>query len=85
MSRSATVVIAYLMWKNGWNALDAFECVQDARPVAWPNVGFYDQLIQWSALEYNFINKETNKPYSEFLEFCTSHQLHTSEDGPGDL
>jgi len=44
ISRSATVVIAYLMWKHGYNLDDAFLMVKTKRAVIDPNVGFMRQL-----------------------------------------
>ncbi|GFP88316.1 protein-tyrosine-phosphatase mkp1 [Phtheirospermum japonicum] len=46
VSRSTSLVIAYLMWKNGQNFDDAFEFVKKARGVTNPNVGFACQLLQ---------------------------------------
>ena len=43
-SRSATIVIAYLMWKNKMKFDVAFQLVQQLRPIVWPNEGFKDQL-----------------------------------------
>eukprot|EP00798_Chlamydomonas_sp_ICE-L_P017618 gene17618-23955_t len=48
VSRSATIVIAYLMWRTGATYDDAFATVKTARGVANPNiVGFCCQLLQW--------------------------------------
>ncbi|KAL3644483.1 hypothetical protein CASFOL_009663 [Castilleja foliolosa] len=46
VSRSTSLVIAYLMWKNGQNFDGAFEFVKKARGVTNPNVGFACQLLQ---------------------------------------
>ncbi|XP_047332575.1 dual specificity protein phosphatase 1-like [Impatiens glandulifera] len=46
-SRSATIVVAYLMKKHGMSASKALELVRSKRPVASPNSGFMQQL-------YNF-------------------------------
>ncbi|XP_073053422.1 dual specificity protein phosphatase 1 isoform X2 [Primulina eburnea] len=43
-SRSVTVVVAYLMFKNGMPLLEALEHVKILRPVASPNLGFMSQL-----------------------------------------
>ena len=55
-SRSATIVIAYLMWKNKMKFDDALQLVQKLRPIVWPNEGFKDQLKLFEKLlnEYNY-------------------------------
>eukprot|EP00249_Psilotum_nudum_P012780 c23979_g1_i1 orf=501-1937(-) len=47
VSRSATLVIAYLMWRNRLCFEDAFEEVKGRRSIANPNMGFIFQLLQW--------------------------------------
>jgi hypothetical protein len=44
VSRSASIVIAYLMWKEGLSFDQAYADVQRARPMISPNVGFVEQL-----------------------------------------
>ncbi|KAG8383249.1 hypothetical protein BUALT_Bualt05G0164700 [Buddleja alternifolia] len=46
VSRSTSLVIAYLMWKEGKSFDDAFQHVKSARGVTNPNVGFACQLLQ---------------------------------------
>lgn len=46
VSRSTSLVIAYLMWKERQSFDDAFQHVKAARGVANPNVGFACQLLQ---------------------------------------
>ena len=43
-SRSASVVIAYIMWAQKKSYEDAFNFVNKKRPVAFPNFGFREQL-----------------------------------------
>ena len=43
-SRSATIVIAYLMWYKKWKYEEAFEFVKSKRFIAFPNKGFQEQL-----------------------------------------
>lgn len=47
VSRSAALVIAYLMWKTGRNYEEVFQSVKDVRGVVNPNIGFICQLLQW--------------------------------------
>ena len=49
VSRSATLVIAYVMWKRGLAYDDALELVRAARPTVNPNIGFACALLQWGA------------------------------------
>ena len=44
VSRSSTIVIAYIMWKNKKNLIDAINFVKSKRPEIFPNSGFIDQL-----------------------------------------
>jgi protein-tyrosine phosphatase len=48
MSRSVTIVIAYLMNVRKWDLKTAFLFVRDKRPVACPNIGFMRQLNKLS-------------------------------------
>jgi len=49
MSRSATLVIAYLMIENRWHYEEAYNFIKKRRPIIQPNIGFIKQL---KALEY---------------------------------
>lgn len=46
VSRSTSLVIAYLMWREGQSFEDAFQFVKTARGVTNPNMGFACQLLQ---------------------------------------
>lgn len=46
VSRSTSLVIAYLMWREGQSFDDAFQYVKSARGIADPNMGFACQLMQ---------------------------------------
>ncbi|PNY10114.1 protein tyrosine phosphatase MKP1-like [Trifolium pratense] len=45
VSRSTSLVIAYLMWREGQSFEDAFHYVKNARGVTNPNMGFACQLL----------------------------------------
>ena len=47
MSRSATMCIAYLMYKERLAYLEARRIVGDARPMIEPNDGFVEQLLAY--------------------------------------
>ncbi|XP_057417363.1 protein-tyrosine-phosphatase MKP1-like [Lotus japonicus] len=46
VSRSTSLVIAYLMWREGQSFEDAFHYVKNMRGVTNPNMGFACQLLQ---------------------------------------
>ncbi|XP_043724719.1 protein-tyrosine-phosphatase MKP1-like [Telopea speciosissima] len=46
VSRSTSLVIAYLMWRDGQSFEDAFQFVKAARGITNPNMGFACQLLQ---------------------------------------
>ncbi|KAL8093348.1 hypothetical protein AgCh_035283 [Apium graveolens] len=46
VSRSTSLVIAYIMWREGKNFDDAFQYVKTARGITDPNMGFACQLLQ---------------------------------------
>jgi atypical dual specificity phosphatase len=47
VSRSASVVSAYLMWRYGWSVMDSVGFVKRKRPVAEPSYGFLGQLGEY--------------------------------------
>ena len=49
-SRSATIVIAYLMWKNKMVFDKAYDFVRQKRPRIYPNFGFRQQLQMFEKL-----------------------------------
>lgn len=48
ISRSATVVCAYLIAEQGMTASAAIDFVRSKRPIICPNVGFQRQLIEYA-------------------------------------
>ncbi|KAF3665159.1 Protein-tyrosine-phosphatase MKP1 [Capsicum annuum] len=46
ISRSTSLVIGYLMWREGQSFDDAFEYVKAVRGIADPNIGFACQLLK---------------------------------------
>lgn len=53
MSRSASVVIGYLMWKNKLPLRDAIALTRKGRPRVLPNAGFLCQLLEFGKLGCN--------------------------------
>jgi protein-tyrosine phosphatase len=57
ISRSASIVIAYLMWKEKLSFSEAKEFVKSRRPAIYPNSGFEMQLSKFEKLmkENNYV------------------------------
>ncbi|EFJ25293.1 hypothetical protein SELMODRAFT_27743, partial [Selaginella moellendorffii] len=49
VSRSAALVIAYMMWRDRKNFDQAFDRMKSLRGSTNPNLGFVFQLMQWQA------------------------------------
>jgi len=47
VSRSVTVVTAYLMKQHGWSRDETLALVRQRRPQARPNPAFMDLLAEW--------------------------------------
>jgi protein-tyrosine phosphatase len=54
ISRSASFVIAYLMYSEKLAFKEAAAAVKEVRPVICPNPGFVLQLKEWEKLEHEF-------------------------------
>lgn len=58
VSRSASLCIGYLMWKQRIPYLEAQETLAAARPCINPNPGFVAQLREFEGLDYDFTKWE---------------------------
>ncbi len=71
VSRSATVLIAYVMRAYRWSFLTALTFVEEKRKVR-PNSNFKDQLHVWEQVEYEIWEDQERKipkvPYAAFLK-----------------
>jgi dual specificity phosphatase 12 len=71
VSRSPTIVIAYLMWKRGLKFEDALAMVKEKRKIK-PSANFIKQLQIWEQVGYEiWENSETKvpkAPYQAYLE-----------------
>ncbi|PSN65178.1 tyrosine protein phosphatase 3 [Corynespora cassiicola Philippines] len=65
-SRSATMVIAYLMWKFGLGWEEALVKLCEGRPVCDPNPGFKEQLGVYERMLKSKDEGESNKIYKEW-------------------
>ena len=68
ISRSASVVIGFIMEEMNINLDTALRYVQSNRSKVKPNAGFQEQLILWWSLRYNVLDEE-GKPKPEYIEW----------------
>ena len=68
MSRSATLVIAYLMKSKKWPLSSALSEVKGKRPCVCPNEGFMDQLRLFEAMRFRL-----DKSFLAFKLYKLSH------------
>lgn len=67
-SRSATIVVAYLMWKYHVTWEQGLEQLCEGRPVCDPNLGFKEQLQAYGKMLKAKDEKEANIIYQTWLE-----------------
>ena len=60
ISRSPTIVIAYLMKKLNLKLVDAYEKVREKRPIIAPNIVFMNQLMDYETK----LTEKMSKNYS---------------------
>ncbi|KPA74795.1 putative Dual-specificity protein phosphatase [Leptomonas pyrrhocoris] len=75
-SRSATIVLAYLIYTNGWSVAEAMKYVATRRPCVEPNIGFMEELRK---LQGSLPSEERTKRYSELCWFMRNLDALTSE------
>ena len=74
-SRSASIVIAYIMWDHKKTFDDAFNFVNKIRPVAFPNFGFreqlkiFEKLLKENDYDINKIDFNNLKKYGKSIYF----------------
>ncbi len=64
-SRSATIVIAYIMNRMKYTYEEAYKLVKSARSIIFPNMGFVKQLKQYNAILYENAKKEDFKKFGD--------------------
>ncbi|VDO05842.1 unnamed protein product [Rodentolepis nana] len=68
ISRSATIVLAYLMKYQRLNLAEAYNRVMSIRPCIQPNLGFWRQLIAYEESLYGYRTMRINEDgYLEFV------------------
>lgn len=68
-SRSVTIVLAYLMYKNKYTVQEALSFVRQKRPIINPNYGFVCQLYKLQDTLHNLDNLD----YSSIINKNTEH------------
>ena len=76
-SRSATVVIAYLMYKHHYKLEKAFFKVKSKRDCINPHLGFLAQLKLFEAMEYTI--DLNNVQYKMFRLYCASERMRKAK------
>ncbi|KAL8833676.1 MAG: hypothetical protein Q9176_007877 [Flavoplaca citrina] len=74
ISRSVTIVCAFVMQRWGLKRSDAKQMVKSKRNVANPNSAFYTQLKVWGNCDYNIrsaISINGVKPFKEAYAVCS--------------
>jgi len=74
ISRSSTIVIAYLMQAMQFSLTEAFKYVREKRPIISPNDGFSRQLQV-----YQDILSSNNCATAEQIEFLSGYKKTTSD------
>jgi dual specificity phosphatase 12 len=67
-SRSATMVVAYLMWRDGKTWEEALEQLCEGRPVCDPNIGFKEQLGVYQEILKAKDEKDADAIYRQWLK-----------------
>ncbi|GBG29137.1 Dual specificity protein phosphatase, putative [Hondaea fermentalgiana] len=59
ISRSATIILAYLIWKFNWSYADAVNFLKQKRNKVNPNIGFSMQLMTWATTRPSTVTRQT--------------------------
>jgi dual specificity phosphatase 12 len=61
ISRSATLVAAYLMWEHGWTRKETIQHITAKRNIVDPNEGFMDQLLVFEGVLQKLREQKNNQ------------------------
>lgn len=78
-SRSATAVIAYLMWKYGVGMDEGLQQLCEGRPVCFPNPGFLEQLAVWQTMLQEDSQPSRARIYEQWLQGRFKGEAHEWE------
>lgn len=71
VSRSTTLVISYLMWKNGMCFEEALQFAKDRRSIVSPNTGFLVKLMRWE----RHLSSPADSQVWAYLPFTSQYPL----------
>jgi dual specificity phosphatase 12 len=74
VSRSASIVIAYVMKTNNLDFEAALALVKSKRSIVYPNTGFREQLNLYNRLKFT-VNKESD----DYKQFCAKLEIKREE------
>lgn len=77
VSRSASIVAAYLMRTRHWTVEKALEFIRKARPAIGPNEGFLRQLSLYKRMQCRL--DTSHKAYKLYKLECVYHQVKTTK------
>ncbi|KAG5188493.1 protein-tyrosine phosphatase-like protein [Tribonema minus] len=83
MSRSASIVIAYLMKREGMSLLEALGFARERRPSVSPNSGFMAELARYEADLFDAVTSLSLAAY-RFDRFSTTTELAQGGKSAGD-
>lgn len=66
VSRSSTIILAFLVMSMGMRLLDAFFLLRSKRGIITPNIGFMDQLIKAEAMTHGGVASVSLQLYSRW-------------------
>jgi serine/threonine/tyrosine-interacting-like protein 1 len=62
ISRSTTLILAYLMKTYNATVYEAFKFLRHRRPIVCPNIGFLRQLIDYEYDLFSYVYSDPNDP-----------------------
>ncbi|KAA0193612.1 hypothetical protein HAZT_HAZT007549 [Hyalella azteca] len=83
ISRSATIVIAYLMYANREPMISSYQTLKSLRTIISPNLNFMGQLLEWeSFLRANSLESSEAKPCHQTVnnDICVSEKVSTKDE-----
>lgn len=84
VSRSATAILAYLIWAQGMAFNTALKLLWSKRPVVNPNAGFREQLRLWELLDCNLLTNDPECRFKEeYVDFTKKRALKSFTDADG--
>ncbi|KAH3767567.1 MAP kinase phosphatase [Pelomyxa schiedti] len=73
-SRSASIVMSYLIWKLGHDFRTAHEYVREKRVIVSPHGGFCDRLLLWSSIVHTDASRGICRLYRIVPQYASLHK-----------